>query len=185
MPTVPLPDMAEEENLPEKERLRRAEARLLPSQPPDVSEPESSTATRNLAPSAPILPDHSVARIVRSASSDPTISGPIHGASAPPTLPAEDDEQHSPAAPEYDGPSEVHTRATDDKQELHRRRLEMERSAPDAAPEQAEENGPSAPPTRGIEDDAADAPSAPAFLDEDDDHGVSHQTFFPLPRYER
>ncbi|KAF2098632.1 hypothetical protein NA57DRAFT_23527, partial [Rhizodiscina lignyota] len=139
MHAIPLPDMTEEENLPEKERLRRAEARLLPSQPPEMDEPESSTTARNVAPSAPLLPEHS------GTVSHPPSAPPQHEnsfqfnvPSAPPPIdtPAERDRRLS-AAPEYSGPSNAQPAPTDDKQELHLRRLEMERSAPDDAPGQS------------------------------------------------
>jgi hypothetical protein len=49
-----------DQGLSEKERMRRAEARLLPSQPPDVSGQSTSLLTNNqqrVPPSAPILPE--------------------------------------------------------------------------------------------------------------------------------
>lgn len=182
MHSIPLPDMAEEEQLPEKERLRRAEARLLPSQPPDADEPESSVTARNFAPSAPLLADHHV-----SAAPAPRASSHNVPPSAP--TPIDDSERRPSAAPAYTGPSDPHQPSTDDKQELHRRRLEMERSAPGDELEQVEASGPSEPSEEGHEAEAgAEAPSAPAFLD-DDAHvigtGNAGDIFLALPRYER
>lgn len=53
LPPVPLPSMPEEEDLPEKERLRRAEAALLPSAPPGTDD------SREVMPSAPFIPEES------------------------------------------------------------------------------------------------------------------------------
>lgn len=52
-PPVPMPTIEDESQLPEKEQLRRAEARLLPSQPPGFEEAGSSTN----GASAPYLPE--------------------------------------------------------------------------------------------------------------------------------
>jgi len=54
-PAVPLPMMQEESGLSEKERLRRAEAALLPSAPPAVGESYIPDAAD--VPSAPIIPE--------------------------------------------------------------------------------------------------------------------------------
>lgn len=165
---VPIPDLsAEEEGLSEKERLRRAEERLLPSRPPEEGE-SSASATRH-APSAPILPDERVPGFLPDA---PVYSGP----SEPPGAHAS-----RSSAPAYEprAPSqqESTTAATDDKQELQRRHLEAERSAPDDLPDD-DGAGPSAPPAESFE------PTALTFEDVDDfDFGISGE--HSLPRYER
>jgi hypothetical protein len=63
-------------------------------------------------------------------------------------------------------PSSAHALPTEDKQELQRRRLLMERSAP-PGPDDAVVPGPSAPPVAEMQDMSV-APSAPV-LDEDDE----------------
>ena len=103
----PIPDIsAEEAQIPEKERLRRAESRLLPSRPPDDGV-ESSTHATEHAPSAPVLPGE-------------------HDTIFTPTTP---DEASSSSAPAYEPRHPAHP--PDDKHDLHRRQLEQERSAPD------------------------------------------------------
>ncbi|KAK5108272.1 hypothetical protein LTR62_008656 [Meristemomyces frigidus] len=50
-PTIPIPILPDESQLPEKERIRRAEARLLPSAPPGMPEPsEDDTREGATAP---------------------------------------------------------------------------------------------------------------------------------------
>jgi len=175
MHAVPLPDMAEEENLSEKERLRRAEARLLPSQPPDADEAEDSSEPQGTAPSAPVL-------TYRPVPSDP-LGREISQAnmsSAPPLHPEHDTDRSYSLVPEYPGPREDESHPTDDKEELNRRRLEAERSAPGEDPDEPEESGPSASPgdaTAGLE------PSAPPL--DDDAHGIGDGSEHSLPRYER
>ncbi|KAL2350737.1 hypothetical protein BJ546DRAFT_374808 [Cryomyces antarcticus] len=190
----PPPNMAEED-LPEKERLRRAEARLLPSQPPDPEEGPSSEAVLH-RPSAPLLPDeHASSHYVRPSrpappQADQVSIGPAAGPSAPPFGALEDGDgmpEYLSSAPEYaghdqgmsDGP------ATEDKQELQRRRLQMEASAPEDLYD---------------DDDSAVGssrhnvvPSAPTLVHEDElgydnSPGGAHPEAsggFGLPRYER
>ena len=177
IPTVPLPPNAgaEGEELTEKERIRLAEERLLPSRPPDSDEASSSVAQH--APTAPTLHDGDPPAFV--ARTTPSYTDP----SAPP--PHDHDSRVDPpaSAPAY----ERHGFApSDDKLELQRARLERERSAPDDALGDA---GPSAPPPPNHL--AAFAPSAPSFDDVDDfgfgaadAHGHGHAEH-SLPRYER
>lgn len=167
---VPIPDVgAEEAALPEKERLRRAEERLLPSRPPEDGASGSNAALH--APSAPVLPDDRLPELSPDA---PVYSGPS-------TLAAQ--EASRPSAPAY----EPHVpfqplpqaAAIDDKHELHRRHLEAERSAPDdLTGDDDEDGGASAPPADTF------VPSAPTFEDVDDfDFGMPGE--HSLPRYER
>ncbi|KAF2185096.1 hypothetical protein K469DRAFT_577954 [Zopfia rhizophila CBS 207.26] len=230
-PRYPLPNPAGEEGLSEKERLRRAEARLLPSQPPDASGPSLPPASQHgIPPSAPILPeDHELHPPYfppeSSSSSHPPMFPTASSSSSPPppfppassssyqppsqpqqtpndeirtttgsslTITANPQQPSAPStvingteldhtkplpplpppsspAPGYFPSSSSHVQPTDDKQELQRRRLEIERSAP---PEEAEEDGipsqgPSQPRTTGIQNMVL-APSAPV-LDEEDE----------------
>ncbi|PSN65622.1 hypothetical protein BS50DRAFT_63310 [Corynespora cassiicola Philippines] len=56
-PYHPPVNQENEEELSEKERIKRAEARLLPSQPPGEAGPSSPPATQGIPPSAPMLPE--------------------------------------------------------------------------------------------------------------------------------
>ncbi|KAK4681479.1 ph-response sensor protein [Podospora pseudoanserina] len=190
---IPPPDVPDESSLNEKERIRRAEQRLLPSQPPD----------------APVAAGPSN-------SSDVVNEENIYDAddtpSAPPdlALPAESPPEEPPSAPtleELSGGAVMNS--TEDKQELERRRLLAEASAPPEFPEDYDDNAmagpsgssipPSAPPI--VSAVVADfEPTAPVINDEEEDYGrhFSYAGASPgagrgpvdavgeeLPRYER
>ncbi|KAK4672976.1 ph-response sensor protein [Podospora pseudopauciseta] len=190
---IPPPDVPDESSLNEKERIRRAEQRLLPSQPPD----------------APVAAGPSN-------SSDVVNGENIYDAddtpSAPPdlALPAESPPEEPPSAPtleELSGGAVMNS--TEDKQELERRRLLAEASAPPEFPEDYDDNAmagpsgssipPSAPPI--VSAVVADfEPTAPVINDEEEDYGrhFSYAGASPgagrgpvdavgeeLPRYER
>lgn len=158
-PMIPHPELDEPED--EKARIRRHEETLLPSQPPDEDEAGPSTA-EIAVPTAPVLPDdHNLQDYehlpssstdqwphpVRSAESLQTVV--INGATLEPNGPSARDE---------------------DKQELERRRLMDQASAPREPPsEETDEAGPSAP-----------------VFDEDDQlvGGTAHADE-SLPRYQR
>ena len=179
---IPIPDLtAEEQNMTEKELLRRREEQLLPSQPPEAVT-EGSSADGQHAPSAPILGD----------------DVPPFPAADGPSAPQMDDLYglDGPSAPAYhdDGSSSAQLApdaATDDKLELQRRRLELERSAPPLEAEQAVYStavGPSAPPSAPSNPSAGDGgarPCAPTI--EDISLGFSRATVHDphLPPYER
>ncbi|OCK79338.1 hypothetical protein K432DRAFT_383139 [Lepidopterella palustris CBS 459.81] len=162
------------ERISEKELLRRAEARLLPSQPP-ASSSENAAASEFLPPSAPILPDDDTL----------VISGPPNPSTLShfsPALSSTICDQYPPHAQNYapSAPGSSWISASDDKHELQRRRLEMERSAPEDAPG---DEGPSSV----VQSTSALVPSAPA-LDEDDQllsGGDRSADYVDLPRYER
>lgn len=226
----------EEQRLSEKERLRRAEARLLPSQPPDVSESSSAlagSALHGIPASAPVLPEeddsdppyfaagpaststqshppppflatpsplqstrtdtapptqrnatgHDSIRRATNGSST-TINASHHTASAPPPTTSTESEQSKPLpplppqsphtasgpAPDYFPSSSSHVQPTDDKQEMQRRRLEMERSAPPGDQDEEGESSqqPSAPPMPQ-HPSLHLSPSAPTLDDDDED----------------
>jgi hypothetical protein len=224
----------EEEGISEKERLRRAEERLLPSQPPDESS-ASPAALGMIQPSAPLLPEEDdpnppyaaagpsspatahapppfhtalpasmsphrdmaaplqrrvtgqLVEDTRSATtgSSTTInashqpltavqpaSGTEHDQGKPlPSLPPQSPTIASGSAPAYFPSSSSHVQPTDDKQEMQRRRLELERSAPpDEQDEESETpQQPSAPPTN-VSAIPHLVPSAPRL--DDDDEGL-------------
>ena len=123
---VPMPQLPDNSQLSEKELARRAEERLLPSQPPGA-EPQAVAGAS--APTAPYLPEELVPHqydmpTPAYESRHPSISGPSGAA------PRHGDSRAR--VPEYlpaAGPSN-HIPVTDDKQEMQRRRLEAEASAP-------------------------------------------------------
>lgn len=221
-----VPRSENEEGLSEKERLRRAEARLLPSQPPGEGGPSAPTEIpRGIPPSAPVLDDDyeddmrppyegedsSAGASGPSSQPPPSFSAATASSVRPSTRPTPDDDSRtttigssqtisvntahpppsstsansnasrappilassSPAAvPDYSPSSSAHVQPTDDKQELQRRRLQLERSAPPADPEDASSSHvPSAPPTHAMQNLGL-APSAPT-LDDDDEGLVS------------
>jgi len=207
-----IPNIAEQEaQLPEKERVRRAEERLLPSRPPQIngSAAAGSSSTQiSHAPSAPVLPEDAyIDRALPPLPPSPnelTRSNPQNTAILSPTSLAENKTAAPSAAPDYAHSLQPHPHdshqaplvtPTDDKQELQRRRLELERSAPpadspeDDMPTAGGAAGPSRPeygsPTASRDfASTAFAPSAPVLDDEN--------TFFEttnhergLPRYER
>jgi hypothetical protein len=224
-PYNPPPDPGNGEELSEKERIRRAEARLLPSQPPNDGGPSSPLeAQRGIPPSAPMLPEDdepyptyfapgpSASASAPSSQPPPPFSVTTPPASYPPVVPAmqrrttDDDNRTmtgssltidanprqssspsgddlnpskplpalpppSPApVPNYlPSSSSSHVEYTDDKQELQRRRLEMETSAPptDSPDDGPSSHAPAAPPQRAMQNLAL-APSAPVLDDEDE-----------------
>ena len=231
---APPAPVQEEAGLSEKERLRRAEALLLPSAPPGTADGPSApggAVQHGIPASAPVLPEDdelSQPYFPEASSSSSAVAHPpppFRAATNPslpfraPTIPASI--QHSttglpdeppqtpatgssltinatqtPSAPPTNGTqphskplpplppqsppgaapyyfpstSHAHVSATDDKQEMQRRRLEMESSAPPPADhyDSGESSaGPSAPPTNGMHSMHL-APSAP-MLDDDDE----------------
>lgn len=212
-PYIPQPE--NDVGLSEKERLRRAEARLLPSHPPGEEGSSSLDVPRGLPPSAPIIEeDDSNSRFegaessavaaehgsppppsfsVATASTRPPMSSSLqraltedgshtgssltinassqqsaaHGASASDV--ASPPSPSRAAAPDYSPSSSAHVQPTDDKQELQRRRLELERSAPPIDTEEgsSSSHAASAPPMDNMQG-LTIAPSAP-ILDEEDE----------------
>lgn len=176
---VPAPQVADLGNMTDKERIREAETRLLPSQPPAAGPPAADDDDIYDAQDTPRLPV------------------------SPPSAPADGDAEAGPSAPTEEQLSAG--RPVDDKQELERLRLMNEASAPPEFPEDAVGRGGGS----SSADQALEAePSAPALdadgnsLDADgnnydDDHvgrgaaagplrrGGSGQHPEQLPAYER
>lgn len=168
-PPDPLPD---DRTLTEKDRIRQAEQRLLPSQPP-IAGP-SSAPDENIYDADDQPPD-----------------------APPPLVPP--DQAAAPTAPSLDDLAPPLPQGTEDKQELERRRLLAEASAPPEFPEDYDDHeetgessaGPSAPPPLSEE-----GPSAPVLgEDEEQSYGMGYAYGSgavpaeggrePLPRYER
>ena len=195
---VPPPETQAEEGLSEKERVRLAEERLLPSQPPDDLQSPSSSRTvipPSMAPvpapsasSAP-PPDEPFGDLysAEDAESQAMVDRPhpLHRPTAAQTT------LHTPTAPNLsDLAAGASAHPTEDKQELERQRLLGEASAPSDFPE-ADENGNAG---EGRSRSAQHEPSAPVLTDEDEYGGqYSHQEVpgssaaqqESLPKYER
>ncbi|TGJ78246.1 hypothetical protein E0Z10_g10516 [Xylaria hypoxylon] len=172
---VPPPEVAEEGDLTDKERARRAEQRLLPSQP-STQRPETDAGPSQ--PSAPhsssiigLGPGHSPNSEAEGEPSAPTL-GDLRTSSS----------EHRP----------------DDKQELERQRLLAEASAPPDIPDDYDGAGPSAPIVNRTRPSPpwSQEPSAPILNEgHGDETGDDYNTMAetsntvgtsePLPRYER
>ena len=176
---VPLPEIQAEEGLSEKERARRAEERLLPSQPPIVQ----GSSSRANAPPSPSAPPGEEDDLYDADDLPPGTQNPFlpYGLETIPSDPAE-----GPSAPTLEdlGPHEAVSNPTDDKQELERQRLLAEVSAPSEFPPDDEHSG-EGPSTGNHE------PSAPILNDDDENYGghYAHASSSgqreTLPRYER
>ncbi|KAK1241537.1 hypothetical protein MKX08_001511 [Trichoderma sp. CBMAI-0020] len=147
----PPPQLPDQRNLSEKDRIRQAEQRLLPSQPP--AGPSNLTAT---SPSAPDEDD-------------------IYDAQATPRQPfagnsgAEDGTAPSaPSEADLAAATSISVQPGEDKQERERRRLMQEASAPPEFPEDMDQSG---SPGRAPREDelTADAEPTAPMLDEDED----------------
>ncbi|KAI1390317.1 uncharacterized protein F4822DRAFT_232499 [Hypoxylon trugodes] len=179
---IPPPELPRDSELSEKERVRQAEQRLLPSQPPSAPLPPQQPSDSEAGPSQPSAPGD--------------LSAPadnVDDSDAQALLPTPENE--GPSAPTLGDltPTGHSTSHADDKQELERRRLLQEASAPPDVPEDYESSGPSAPPlgqSQGLE------PTAPVFNDNHDYeardpyHDIAgpsqrHTGSEPLPKYER
>ncbi|KAL4886918.1 hypothetical protein BJY04DRAFT_43625 [Aspergillus karnatakaensis] len=165
-----LPSPQSDEPVDEKERLRRAEQTLLPSQPPGEPEAGPSSAAEAVMPTAPVLPDDDHINDYHHLPS-PRVNG-MNGMS--PALMSAESVQ-TVVAGSSSTPLVQTLRPGEDKLELERQRLMIEASAPD---------DPDAPPTER----ANDGPSAPIFHDDEDDQQLVGGTANGdelLPRYHR
>lgn len=175
---VPLPEVPAEEGLTEKERIRLAEQRLLPSQPPGDDAPSSS---QTILPSAPEDPqediygfgDRPVRALPRTADT---------------VLPTGNDRPDTsitltaPLVPDLEDltPQSTHNN-TEDKQELERHRLMAEASSPADFPDEHENAGEGSSGTQY-------EPTAPVLTEEDEYGGNCPNVrgvYEGLPRYER
>lgn len=170
---VPPPQIPDQHGMTEKDRIRQAETRLLPSQP---------TAGESSAPPEDDLYDAEDTPRLQASTLDLAARAADDNAGEGPSAPTADDL----ALPASHAPAE-------DKQEVERRRLINEASAPPDFPEDMERrpDGPSQP-SNGTEADAE--PSAPV-LDEEDEYagfgvgagpsGSRRHNPEQLPAYER
>ncbi|KAF7541366.1 hypothetical protein G7Z17_g11957 [Cylindrodendrum hubeiense] len=152
---VPPPQIPEQNELSEKERIRQAETRLLPSAPPTAG-PSNSNDDDNIY------------------DAEDTPRAPPLEARFPPT-----DVGEAPSAPSQDEIANATAPPADqleDKQEQERRRLMNEASAPPEFPDDVEQRN-SGPSRREMVTDLApetepSAPSAPLLDDLDDFPGI-------------
>ncbi|KAJ5032399.1 uncharacterized protein L3040_009004 [Drepanopeziza brunnea f. sp. 'multigermtubi'] len=183
---VPPPDMQADGAVGEKERLRRHEERLLPSQPPtDESGPSSSrTVVPPLAPSVPPTDDEEDLYGPDDATSQEASRGLL-----PPGFLAPAESASGASAPSLAdfGPA-ASANQNEDKQELERRRLMDEASAPPVFTADEDDDA-----GEGSSSRSQHEPSAPPILDDHEyGHHYSHhilpESSFRLemlPKYER
>ncbi|KAM7209071.1 pH-response regulator protein palF/prr-3 [Naviculisporaceae sp. PSN 640] len=180
---VPPPEIPDEQNLSEKERVRRAEQRLLPSQP---GEP-SGVAGPSEPPLAPLPINGSAYNHTPSAPplelADPVLMGPpiFHPPEPPLDVPS------APPVGDLSPPGHegVPVPATEDKQELERRRLLAEASAPPEFPDDYDDGGvgsssappPTVPTLAEAPPASAFEPSAPVLVDDDEADYGAHYTY--------
>lgn len=175
---IPRPQLPDHNALSEKERIRQAETRLLPSQPSASGEGSSSAPDEDDIYEAQDTP-----------------RPPFASPSSPETV--EDADVAGPSAPtEADLASSSQAPTSEDKQELERRRLIDEASAPPEFPEDMEHSSEPSAPTNGEASSEAE-PSAPVLDEEDEDlsaYGVGagpssgsrvREAREQLPAYER
>lgn len=161
-PPPPATDIAPpppHEEVDEKTRLRRQEELLMPTQPPTEAGPSGSGS--HLAPSAPIL-DGSCQEARESMTTPSTPGPPASVASA---RSADTVRPYSTSPPPPPHTASADAEPTEDKQELERRRIMGQASAPPEAGE------------------ASHAPSAPVLPDDGYIHIDGHD--HGLPEYQR
>jgi hypothetical protein len=179
----------DEQHLDEKERMQRAEARLLPSAP--LQNGQSSAGAVEHAPSAPTLEE---ARLLPLPSTAPPNFDFDHaGPSAPSVHTVNHVGDTESSAPAYNHEERPPISFMDDKEEMRRQRLEMERSAP-SHPQDENEGEVGATALRTLPD-APSGPLATSFeptaptvsnLYEEEHFGFSApSSHHALPRYER
>ncbi|RDA84452.1 hypothetical protein CP532_2154 [Ophiocordyceps camponoti-leonardi (nom. inval.)] len=153
---IPAPPMlVDQGNLTEKERIRQAETRLLPSQPPAAGPSASAPATSSRAYDGDDIYD---------AEDAPQVPGPE------PSAPCDGANDAGPSAPAEELLGQGHQ--AEDKLERERLRLMGEASAPPEFPDDTDRNSPTHPVVAGGHGVDAE-PSAPR-LDDNDDYCASY-----------
>ena len=186
-PPVPIPQIPDESQLTEKERIQRAEERLLPSQPPGMDGEEDATTA---GATAPYLPDESVdASMPDQYPAVPEYVPPssvIDENASSVVVDGVDCAQQMPNVPEYSAPQtesapQAVLVAGDDKQEMQRQQLQAEASAPPLdGDDEAGSSAVQAPMPSAPTLDYAHAPVQDIHDSHADAAGSSE-----LPRYER
>jgi len=172
---IPPPQDAHE-GMDEKARLRRQEQLLLPSQPPH--EGESSSNALLYAPTAPRLHGDHVVGVTDTHHDGSATPSTVHPASVASARSGDTIRPYS-ASPPPAPPPFAESEPTDDKQELERRRLLAQASAPPTEGAVGEPSGSNGPTS------TATAP----MINEEDEYNVQtlhHDHTGPdLPQYER
>jgi arrestin-related trafficking adapter 9 len=172
-PAAEAPPPPPVEEVDEKTRLRRQEELLMPTQPPEQG--ESSFRTNNLMPSAPSLDEVAQdAEEARSNITTPSTPGPP--ASVASARSADTVRPYSTPPPPATS-TDAGLQPTEDKQELERRRIMAQASAP---PPVDNGEGSSAGPTGPVL-----TPSAPTLPDDGYIHIDGHDEDHELPKYQR
>ncbi|KAF5538755.1 pH-response regulator palF RIM8 [Fusarium mexicanum] len=177
---IPPPEILNQNNLSEKERIRQAETRLLPSRPLEAG-PSTSHDGEDIydADDTPRVPELGGG----------FVPNDLNAPSAPdagPSAPLEDD---------VDLPTVLPPGVVEDKQELERQRLLNEASAPPDVPEDMLRRADEGPSSEVEADAEASAPSAPVVDNYDDFPGYGssagpsgtsrHVDGEQLPAYQR
>jgi arrestin-related trafficking adapter 9 len=156
------------EEVDEKTRLRRQEELLMPTRPPQDGEASSSRVAT--APTAPVLDDISHdAEQARESITTPSTPGPPASVASARSGDTVRPYGGSPPPPPHS--SDPDSNATEDKQELERRRIMAQASKPPAL-----EGQPGA---------SSSAPSAPVLPDDGYIHIDGHDQDHELPQYQR
>lgn len=178
-PPVPIPQMPDESQMTEKQRMQQAEQRLLPSQPPGLANGEGDA---EVGASAPYIPGESDAL-----GSAPNYEAATSNASTPVPGPSSSVLDHSrqmSMVPEYEPPeagsSTMPASTGDDKQEMQRQQLQNSASAPPADNEDAE----SSMPNEATAPSLPDVDERPPNNNEHDSHADAVAST-DLPQYER
>ncbi|RFU75280.1 ph-response regulator palf rim8 [Trichoderma arundinaceum] len=145
----PPPQLPDQNNLSEKDRIRQAEQRLLPSRPP----------VSPAGPAGPSSPDEDDIYDAQATPRPPYAGNSGEEDNMEPSAPTEED---------FTTTTNIPTHAGEDKQELERRRLMQEASAPPEFPEDMDRRGDPGRAPREDEVTADAEPTAPV-LDEDED----------------
>jgi hypothetical protein len=191
LPPVPMPLLDDDSQVSEKERIRQAEARLLPSQPPGEQFEQNGGAPSSYPPTAPYLPEENGDGPALGAWSGVRNALPASRSNVPNDIlmPLNADSAiHTPNAPDYEPPAagssaQAVAGVADDKQEMHRQQLQAEVSAPPIDDEEGDDIE-----TTEVRDHAPSAPTLEETNEANRDTNDSHadaRASISLPRYER
>ncbi|KAF2725456.1 hypothetical protein K431DRAFT_215581 [Polychaeton citri CBS 116435] len=165
---IPPPNMQDESQMSEKERIRQHETRVMPSQPPGA---ELQDGEASHSASAPFIPE----------GNGPSLLNIPNGYLAP---------QHLPDVPAYEPPQAgsssqaLATVATDDKQQIQRRaQLEAAASAP--PPSSGDVNGEAGPVSLPNHEPSAPSPFGDRGNRVGQDSHADAEGSADLPMYER
>jgi hypothetical protein len=185
---VPLPEeSSDEEEMDEKSRLRLAEQRLLPSAPPGAAEDGLSLSapiiTNSTAPSAPVESDvlGQDGEDGQRTPTDPLASFQFGELDLDASTAAAPSYRHIPSHGKGGTLPGSMSQPSEDKQELERRRLEMDVSSPGEGVVDQDLAGEGA--SASVSSSQAQ-PSAPTIPEENEPEYL-HRQEHTLPRYER